>query len=485
MYADKCSRKFSVKFNHGGYFLGQGTNRSYVNGHQLWYDEVDADTWSPIMVENLVEEIGWEMAGRLKVYYCIPIMSINRNGLREIRGDSDTDQMLTFVSIGHYSFSLYLDHEDSLNANLTEDDVVNFPRVQLPPVFSPSKTRVDQAESTEAVNAETDVHVPEGEAIPIQVVYPKSSDVNVGNYVFARRNCSFGEQDENVMAPDVVLDSKQQGSDEAGSSRVCKRKTRQKSSSDYIEDAESDSDDSDFDPGAIVDSDYDISDGDDDLFADNVDMDEPMETEKKKEEKGKQKVEKGKEAVKGKEKDGDKATSYNHEDELYESEGDDLWAPDSDDEEVFMKFKAFRTEDLHCPKFHVGQVFQTVELLRKAIKEYCCKNRVDVKLPVNDKKRVKATCDEDCTWYLWASYDSRTKCFMVKKYVDEHTCTKKWKIKAFTAPFLAQKYLESFRADQDMNLTNFSRVVQKEWHMTPSRTKLQRARWLVMKKKLW
>ena len=70
-----------------------------MNGHELWYDEVDADTWSPIMVENLVEEIGWEMAGRLKVYYCIPILSIKSNGLREIRGNSDKDQMLTFVSL--------------------------------------------------------------------------------------------------------------------------------------------------------------------------------------------------------------------------------------------------------------------------------------------------------------------------------------------------------------------------------------------------
>ena len=102
-------------------------------------------------------------------------------------------------------------------------------------------------------------------------------------------------------------------------------------------------------------------------------------------------------------------------------------------------------------------------------------------MPVNDRKRLKAKCDDDCTWYMWASYDSRTKCFMVKKYVSEHTCTKKWKIKAFTAPFIAQKYLESFRADQDMNMRNFSRVVQKEWHMTPTRTKLQRARRLAMK----
>ena len=109
------SRKFSVQFNHGGYFLGKGSNRSYVNGHVLWYDDLDTVTWSPIMVEHLVEEIGWEMAGRLKVYYCIPILTLQKNGLREIRGDADTDQMITFVELGHHSFSLLLDHEDRLN----------------------------------------------------------------------------------------------------------------------------------------------------------------------------------------------------------------------------------------------------------------------------------------------------------------------------------------------------------------------------------
>ena len=115
------------------------------------------------------------------------------------------------------------------------------------------------------------------------------------------------------------------------------------------------------------------------------------------------------------------------------------------------------------------------------MKAYSCIHRKDTKLPINDKQRVRAECTKSCTWYLWASFDSRTKSFMIKKYVPDHTCTGKWKVYAFTAKFIADKYLESFRADQDMNLKNFSRVVQKGWNMTPSRSKLQRARRHAMK----
>jgi hypothetical protein len=147
------------------------------------------------------------------------------------------------------------------------------------------------------------------------------------------------------------------------------------------------------------------------------------------------------------------------------------------------RFKIFRQQDMHDPKFHVGLCFESVEQLRKAIQAYSCVNRQDIKLPVNDKKRVNARCSKGCKWNLWASYSSISKSFMIKTFEGGHShcCSKTFKVHSFTSNFLAERYLESFRADQDMNMKNFSRIIQKDWNMTAGRSKLQRARRLAMK----
>ncbi|KAM0860695.1 hypothetical protein ACQ4PT_046370 [Festuca glaucescens] len=103
-------------------------------------------------------------------------------------------------------------------------------------------------------------------------------------------------------------------------------------------------DGSDFEE-EIVDSDYDLYEGDDDLYVDCIEDDES-----------------------------DK----------------DLELPESDDEQVKFKFNNFTLVDMANPQFKVGQTFASVELLRKAIRKYRCKERVNISIPTNDKNRIAA-----------------------------------------------------------------------------------------------
>ncbi|KAM0913679.1 hypothetical protein ACQ4PT_012023 [Festuca glaucescens] len=347
------TRYFTLEINHGGYFLGEGCNRSYVNGHVIWYDEVDSLTWSPVMLENIVEEIGYEMSGRIKAHYCIPFLTVMRNGLREIRDEYDTDQMVTFVGCGYQFISVYLDHDESLRTR-DWDDVVQFPVAPLPAVISPIK--------------------------PIQVV-------NAGDDPVAE------EANEHAIHPvgGTVRQRKRARKEEAYVHEV--------DESDEEDEADSVDEDSDYDPGDILDSEYDINEGDDDLYEDNVDgEDEDVTVEKRSfdKEKGGSSTEKGKEKI-CKEED---------------SEGEDLWAPDSDEETRPARLNTFREQDLKNPQFHVGQLFDSVEMLRRAVQAYSCINMQDIKMPVNDRTRLRAKCEGHCSWYLWASYDNRHKCFM-------------------------------------------------------------------------
>ena len=163
-----------------------------------------------------------------------------------------------------------------------------------------------------------------------------------------------------------------------------------------------------------------------------------------------------------------------------DDEGLDL--PESDGEgDVRLRFTSFTEEDMQNPTFHVGLVFPSVQKVREAITEYSVRNRIEIKLPRNDKTRVRAHCAEGCPWNLYVSLDSRSNFFVVKTYYGVHNCQKEWVLKRCTANWLAAKYIDSFRANDKVSIVGFGRIVQKDWNLTPSRSKLARARRLIMK----
>lgn len=236
-----------------------------------------------------------------------------------------------------------------------------------------------------------------------------------------------------------------------------------------FEDNDDSSSDSDF-----VDSDYEWQDDDDDLFDDNVDGEV--------EDLGLRRKTFNHKKATGSKLKGKKVCAEDcSEQALLDDEGMQLPHNSDNEDDITLNFKSFNPEDINNPIFKVGIVFSSVELLRKAITEYSLKNRVDIKLPRNDRERVKAHCAEGCPWNLYASMDSRVKSFTVKTYVPQHKCKKEWVLQRCTANWLAEKYIETFRSDPKMPLGSFSRTVQREWNLTPSRSKLARARRLALK----
>jgi hypothetical protein len=130
--------------------------------------------------------------------------------------------------------------------------------------------------------------------------------------------------------------------------------------------------------------------------------------------------------------------------------------------EVKLKFKTWKEHDLNNPTFKVGLVFPSAVELRAAINEYAIRNRVQIVMPKNGRKRIRAHCVEGCPWNLYASEDNRVKAFIVKAYYEEHNCPRVWAIQQCTAKWLAEKYIETFRADDKMS----SPILQRQCRRT-------------------
>ncbi|KAM0829903.1 hypothetical protein ACQ4PT_066579 [Festuca glaucescens] len=211
------------------------------------------------------------------------------------------------------------------------------------------------------------------------------------------------------------------------------------------------SDDSDSDDFEFYDSDFDAEDGDDDIFADNVD--------------------------KSVNDNNDKELCDEHEDEDA-LEDDDLNLREEDRKHLKKKFTAFNPEiDMDNPSFKRGMKFSGVDELRKALTTYSIRNRVKIKKLKNDKRRIQAVCAPGYPWMLKASNDKRrTGGFVITAYEGTHKCEGSFPVKSITSKILTEKFMHEFRDNQKLDLKSFAAKVLREYKMCPERWKLSRAR---------
>ena len=60
--------------------------------------------------------------------------------------------------------------------------------------------------------------------------------------------------------------------------------------------------------------------------------------------------------------------------------------------------------DMDDPKFNLGMIFSTADVVRNALRNYSIKNGRDHKYIVNKKFRSRAACkDPKCDWLFFAS----------------------------------------------------------------------------------
>lgn len=245
------SDTFTLEVHHGGFFLGHGQNRSYVDEKVTWFDHYEAQSWNMLWIGEFIAMLGYEDS--VKTYWLLRGKRL-ADGLRLITREIDTAAMKSFVNTVK-NFVVYFDHGETYGNN-NWDDTLEI----LPKVLSPRKVTV--------------VENKEGESF-LSLIQTKNSE-------------SEGDRD-----------------------------------------SESDSDDSDF-----VDSDYEIDDGDDDLFEDNVDDDvSPNGIVKKKSKKGTISENKA------------KTMDVQSADDVGSDE-EQLQLPDYDGDEdgqVRLKFKSFRS----------------------------------------------------------------------------------------------------------------------------------------------
>jgi hypothetical protein len=46
--------EFTVEVRHGGFFVGSGHLRSYVDGKISWFDHCEVDTWSILWLYDIL-----------------------------------------------------------------------------------------------------------------------------------------------------------------------------------------------------------------------------------------------------------------------------------------------------------------------------------------------------------------------------------------------------------------------------------------------
>ncbi|XP_066374845.1 uncharacterized protein [Miscanthus floridulus] len=136
-------------------------------------------------------------------------------------------------------------------------------------------------------------------------------------------------------------------------------------------------------------------------------------------------------------------------------------------------------------KFKLGMKFSSKKQFKKAALKHGLDERKVIRFIKNDPKRVRAICDwEGCPWVCLLSNTSRSDSWQISTFTNNHMCPPKRDNKLVTSAVIARKYEKFIFANPCWKIPHMQQTVQEEMFATVSKSKLKRAKSLVMQKAL-
>ncbi|XP_020413915.1 uncharacterized protein LOC109947655 [Prunus persica] len=144
-------------------------------------------------------------------------------------------------------------------------------------------------------------------------------------------------------------------------------------------------------------------------------------------------------------------------------------------------FKQFRKEtDLRNPEFRIGMQFANKDKLKEAIREYAIVQGRNIKLVKNDNKRIQTKCAgyTKCPFILWASkkMDTNKQTFAIKTLSLEHECTRVDKLKYTNSRWLSKRFADKIRKILEWDVGASKAEVLEKYHMNVSKHHIYRAK---------
>ncbi|XP_050209237.2 uncharacterized protein LOC126659951 [Mercurialis annua] len=166
-----------------------------------------------------------------------------------------------------------------------------------------------------------------------------------------------------------------------------------------------------------------------------------------------------------------------------ELDSDDEWSAMSTDgsdcDHAVRRKSRFPVFDSKAEKINIclGMIFKGPGEFKEVVTRFSIQEKRDLKLVRNTSDQVRFKCKEKfCPFVLYASKEKANSAFMVKTFMEGHTCGITSTNRRVTGTWLAHNYLNKYHCIAAMKVTDLIKLVKTDLKVDISFTQMRRAK---------